>query len=839
MRKLFYPLLTLFALLFSVSTLQAQLFEDFESGEKRSYAGASVTLSTGDWYMDEALIGNLQNDKYNGSYSVRLDRRDGADANIYMQFDKANGANELSFYLANYGGSSGNKLQVQYSTDQGSTWNDLGDEIEATSDLSQVTLPVEVQGNIRFKFVHVAGTDRMNIDDIRITDFVEPADEPTIAVTVDGIEVAGEDSVSFSPVIVDSESQKTLEITNLGSPELVISEVIASGPGYSVSNSLADSSLSFNESAEVTVTFSPASEDYFEGFVSIESNATNYTVLNLYLSGEGYSDGSVIPISEARQVEFGTRVSVAGRVTVANQFGGPVHIQDNTAAIAVYWPDLHSAVEIGDSVQVTGPVTEFNPVDGPKGEFLLQIAEYQGDNDITFEVFDVPTREVTPQVITIEEMNSGNYEAELVMIEEVIIDHSGSFQGETNYDISDRSGAGLIRVDGDVNLVGAEVPQEPVTIVGVLDQFYGDYQLKPRFVEDLGVEEASYPGEDISKDETFEVATWNIEWFGDTGNGPDNEEQQFQNVMEVIKTVDADLYAFQEIASTTDFSRLVDSLDAYGGFMAGFSQSQRTAYLFKRATIDSLDSGIITTGMTRSNWANGRYPLFFHFNATIGDVTEEIFAYNIHAKAFDDADSYSQREDASRELKLYLDNERSDANVIFLGDYNDEVTSSITAGEDSPYANFDSDEEYTIITKSLEEQELASQSAGSFIDHITITSELMDEYFVGTERVENTNYIGSYLSSTSDHYPIWTRFDIATAVSNERLEETPVSFSLNQNYPNPFNPTTVIRYQLAENSAVTLEVFDMLGRKVSTLVDGDRVSAGNYEVSFDASNLPT
>ncbi|MDZ7756289.1 T9SS type A sorting domain-containing protein [Rhodohalobacter sp.] len=147
------------------------------------------------------------------------------------------------------------------------------------------------------------------------------------------------------------------------------------------------------------------------------------------------------------------------------------------------------------------------------------------------------------------------------------------------------------------------------------------------------------------------------------------------------------------------------------------------------------------------------------------------------------------------------------------------------------------DDEYTVITQSLEERGFASQSIGSFIDHITITSELSDEYIVGTERVENTNYIGSYLSSTSDHYPVWTRFQFETVVSNEELSETPVNFSLDQNYPNPFNPSTVISYQLAENSTVTLEVYDMLGREVATLVNNERMSAGSHNVTFDAGNL--
>lgn len=62
------------------------------------------------------------------------------------------------------------------------------------------------------------------------------------------------------------------------------------------------------------------------------------------------------------------------------------------------------------------------------------------------------------------------------------------------------------------------------------------------------------------------------------------------------------------------------------------------------------------------------------------------------------------------------------------------------------------------------------------------------------------------------------------------------SFELSQNYPNPFNPSTSIKYSVAERSNVTLKVFDMLGREVSTLINTTK-DAGSYEVSFDASNL--
>jgi hypothetical protein len=61
------------------------------------------------------------------------------------------------------------------------------------------------------------------------------------------------------------------------------------------------------------------------------------------------------------------------------------------------------------------------------------------------------------------------------------------------------------------------------------------------------------------------------------------------------------------------------------------------------------------------------------------------------------------------------------------------------------------------------------------------------------------------------------------------------TFSLAQNIPNPFNPTTTIRFTIPKNSHVTLEIFDVLGRRVKTLVDGPR-RANNYKIIWDSKN---
>jgi hypothetical protein len=66
----------------------------------------------------------------------------------------------------------------------------------------------------------------------------------------------------------------------------------------------------------------------------------------------------------------------------------------------------------------------------------------------------------------------------------------------------------------------------------------------------------------------------------------------------------------------------------------------------------------------------------------------------------------------------------------------------------------------------------------------------------------------------------------------------PNEYSLSQNYPNPFNPTTTIEFSLRQDGRTVLEVFNILGQVVATLVNGE-LKAGAYQVQFNASGLPS
>ena len=89
---------------------------------------------------------------------------------------------------------------------------------------------------------------------------------------------------------------------------------------------------------------------------------------------------------------------------------------------------------------------------------------------------------------------------------------------------------------------------------------------------------------------------------------------------------------------------------------------------------------------------------------------------------------------------------------------------------------------------------------------------------------------GSALSEQNNEWILTGWFDDNKDIS------IPAGFSLGQNYPNPFNATTTIEYQLPVASDVSLEIYNLLGRKVETLVES-RINAGNHIVSWDASKF--
>lgn len=107
---------------------------------------------------------------------------------------------------------------------------------------------------------------------------------------------------------------------------------------------------------------------------------------------------------------------------------------------------------------------------------------------------------------------------------------------------------------------------------------------------------------------------------------------------------------------------------------------------------------------------------------------------------------------------------------------------------------------------------------------------------IGTYTVSVT---GTEASGLRTHTRSWSLV-VARAIGiHNQGTELPKVYALFQNYPNPFNPSTQIEYALPKQSLVNMKIFDILGREVANPVKNEMKSPGTYQVSFDATNLPS
>jgi endonuclease/exonuclease/phosphatase family metal-dependent hydrolase len=294
-------------------------------------------------------------------------------------------------------------------------------------------------------------------------------------------------------------------------------------------------------------------------------------------------------------------------------------------------------------------------------------------------------------------------------------------------------------------------------------------------------EEEEIPESDeVPPDPTLETVTWNLNWYGDGtygsggGNGPPDEQQQTQNIIQVTDSLKADLYAFQEVYGQEALNDITENMSGYRGFIADhISWIQKTAFVYNTNTIDSLSAGAITDGQNDNAWA-GRFPLYFQFTYSFEESSYEFYAIVIHAKAFDDQESYQRRKTAAQDLYNYLINKKPDANIVFLGDYNDDVDESIyepNSGEpaETPYQPFVANSDHFQVITEVLSNEGKSSTVGypDMIDHITMSNELYSLYVDESATVFqfDNNFIENFGETTSDHYPVWAKFDVTKSKS--------------------------------------------------------------------------
>lgn len=270
----------------------------------------------------------------------------------------------------------------------------------------------------------------------------------------------------------------------------------------------------------------------------------------------------------------------------------------------------------------------------------------------------------------------------------------------------------------------------------------------------------------------FVVGCWNIEWFADPPqpdggyNGPSDNALQQQNVLTVLRArSEVDLWGFQELVGTTEFTSVVSGLtgfasllpsDVTGGNFYYAAWEQKVGFAYRTSKITVLSAGLILTA--NSFDFAGRPPLEARIRVQGNGVTKDLYVLVLHMKAYGDPDAYDRRVAASIALKNYLDTTRASDSVLVIGDWNDDVDVSTATPNPSPYANFVSDSlDYRFPTKELSDANRRTTVYNSTIDHQLMTSELFSSY-VTNSSAATVPSIPNYVNTTSDHFPVTTRW---------------------------------------------------------------------------------
>ncbi len=326
----------------------------------------------------------------------------------------------------------------------------------------------------------------------------------------------GSGSVSLNPTVVNGNTDTTINITYTRDPAFNINNLRIIIPnefvwshntndisfiGMSADISISGDTIYFlntliADSTVITITniLTPVYTGYYKikvqsGINGSYGDVAPVPVLTVY--------GAPIPISEVKvndengvSLRIGDLVTVRGIITVANEFGSPSYIQDNTAGMSIFGPIFSQQVNIGDEVLVSGRVTQFNGLNQIEYPILHQIISTGNTIDPILS---------TPTILNFDGIGGiENYEGKLVQVNNVTVTNLNgtpvsTWAANTNYRLTGSSSADTIqlRIDNNTNLVGEPAPAGPFDIIGVLGQyktsspFIGGYQLMPRSKSDI------------------------------------------------------------------------------------------------------------------------------------------------------------------------------------------------------------------------------------------------------------------------------------------------------------------------------------------------------------------
>lgn len=249
---------------------------------------------------------------------------------------------------------------------------------------------------------------------------------------------------------------------------------------------------------------------------------------------------------------------------------------------------------------------------------------------------------------------------------------------------------------------------------------------------------------------SLDIVTFNVEGFPKAGYS------SVTALAALLKTIDADAVALQEVASEADFIRMANLMPGWSGYFYPIDNDDwNLAYLFKDSEIEvSLESARLL--FKDDFYAFPRPP--FEIMISHKPSGTDLYLINLHLKCCGGTDNENSRRTASQKLKEYLDSQRGDAAVVMLGDYNDEIASD--SESENPFLNFVNDPDDYLFS----DLEIAKgtplwwsyPSWPSHLDHILVTDELA-QYVDTTMVVKASPCYPDYADVLSDHRPVMVR----------------------------------------------------------------------------------
>ncbi len=266
----------------------------------------------------------------------------------------------------------------------------------------------------------------------------------------------------------------------------------------------------------------------------------------------------------------------------------------------------------------------------------------------------------------------------------------------------------------------------------------------PPFPEDSGIFDACVvPG----SPGTLDIVTFNLEGF------PKEGYTSVAAIASLVKAMDPDIIALQEIASQADFNRLLHLLPGWTGrFYLLDNDDWNLAWLIKNSEAEIISSSPRLL-FEDDLWAFPRPP--FEIAVRHKPRNRDIFLVNLHLKCCGGAENESRRQLASEKLKQYLDTSRPSDPVVILGDFNDEIASLNPL--DNPFLNFISDTAgYLFADLAIARGSALWWSYPSYpshIDHILVTNELAS-LIETTLVIKASPCYPDYNAHISDHRPV-------------------------------------------------------------------------------------